>query len=178
MYGCTGVRHEGGVSVIQAWVRNGGTCRSDGKGDAQAGSPPSARVSRWGTGTESLVGGKNVLSWDRTEGASSSGVIGRATRKRRTRRGHAKPLCIAIGDVEDAYKRVKANHGAAGVDGQTIEQFEEEWEHNLYRLWNRLCSGSYFPPPVRRVAIPKDEKSPRPLGIPTVCDRIAQTVAH
>jgi group II intron reverse transcriptase/maturase len=72
---------------------------------------------------------------------------------------------------------VKANHGAAGVDGQSIEQFEEDVEHNLYRLWNRLCSGSYFPPPVRRVDIPKDEKSTRPLGIPTVCDRIAQTVA-
>lgn len=49
---------------------------------------------------------------------------------------------------------MKANHGAAGVDGQSIEQFEEDVENNLYRLWNRLCSGSYFPPPVRRVDIP------------------------
>jgi len=79
--------------------------------------------------------------------------------------------------VWDAYKRVKANQGAAGVDGQSIEQFEEDLENNLYRLWNRLSSGSYFPPPVRRVDIPKDEKRTRPLGIPTVCDRIAQTVA-
>ena len=90
---------------------------------------------------------------------------------------NAKPFCIAKRDVWDAYKRVRANHGAAGVDGQSIEQFEEDGEHHLYRLWNRLCSGSYFPPPVRRVDIPKDEKSTRPLGIPTVCDRIAQTVA-
>lgn len=90
---------------------------------------------------------------------------------------NAKPFCIAKRDVWDAYKRVRANHGAAGVDGQSIEQFEEDVENNLYRLWNRLCSGSYFPPPVRRVDIPKDEKSTRPLGIPTVCDRIAQTVA-
>ena len=90
---------------------------------------------------------------------------------------NAKPFCIAKGDVWDAYKRVRANHGAAGVDGQSIEQFEAEVENNLYRLWNRLCSGSYFPPPVRRVDIPKDEKSTRPLGIPTVGDRIAQTVA-
>jgi len=67
--------------------------------------------------------------------------------------GHAKPRCISIRDVEEAYKRVKANQGAAGVDGQTIEQFEREWEHNLYRLWNRRCSGSDFPPPVRRVDI-------------------------
>jgi RNA-directed DNA polymerase len=90
---------------------------------------------------------------------------------------NAKPFCIAKHDVWDAYKRVKTNHGAAGVDGQSIEQFEEDVENNLYRLWNRLCSGSYFPPPVRRVDIPKDEKSTRPLGIPTVGDRIAQTVA-
>lgn len=90
---------------------------------------------------------------------------------------NAKPFSIPQRDVWEAYKRVKANQGAAGVDGQSIEQFEEDVDHNLYRLWNRLSSGSYFPPPVRRVDIPKDEKSTRPLGIPTVCDRIAQTVA-
>lgn len=90
---------------------------------------------------------------------------------------HAKPFCIAKRDVWDAYKRVQANHGAAGVDGESGEQFEEDLKNNLYRLWNRRCSGSYFPPPVRRVDIPKDETSTRPLGIPTVCDRIAQTVA-
>jgi len=89
---------------------------------------------------------------------------------------NTKPFCIAQRDVWEAYQRVKANQGAAGVDGQSIEQFEEEVDHHLYRLWNRLASGSYFPPPVRRVDIPKDEKSTRPLGIPTVCDRIAQTV--
>ena len=87
-----------------------------------------------------------------------------------------KPFGIAKRDVWEAYKQVKANHGAAGVDGQSIEQFEEDVDHNLYRLWNRLSSGSYFPSPVRRVDIPKDEQSTRPLGIPTVCDRIAQTV--
>lgn len=88
-----------------------------------------------------------------------------------------KPFGIAKREVWEAYKQVKANRGTAGIDGQTIEQFEEDLSSNLYRLWNRLCSGSYFPPPVRRVDIPKDEKSTRPLGIPTVCDRIAQTVA-
>lgn len=90
---------------------------------------------------------------------------------------NAKPFCISKHDVWEAYKRVTANQGAAGVDGESVEQFEEDLENNLYRLWNRMCSGSYFPPPVRRVDIPKDEKSTRPLGIPTVCDRIAQTVA-
>jgi RNA-directed DNA polymerase len=89
----------------------------------------------------------------------------------------AKPFDIPKREVWEAYKRVRANQGAAGVDGQSIEQFEQDLENNLYRLWNRLCSGSYFPPPVRRVDIPKDEKSTRPLGIPTVSDRIAQMVA-
>jgi len=73
---------------------------------------------------------------------------------------------------------VKANQGAAGVDGQSIARFEEDVENNLYRLWNRLCSGSYFPQPVRRVDIPKRDGRRRPLGIPTVSDRIAQTVVQ
>lgn len=90
---------------------------------------------------------------------------------------NAKPFGIAKREVWEAYKRVKANQGAAGVDGQSIEQFDEDLENNLYRLWNRMCSGSYFPSPVLRVDIPKDEKSTRPLGIPTVSDRIAQMVA-
>src|SRR5450759_3586805 len=75
-----------------------------------------------------------------------------------------------------AYKRVKANRGAAGIDGQSIAAFEEDLGNNLYRIWNRMSSGSYIPPPVRRVDIPKDEMSTRPLGIPTVSDRIAQMV--
>lgn len=76
----------------------------------------------------------------------------------------------------EAYKRVKANRGAAGVDGQTIEQFEEDLSHNLYKLWNRMASGSYMPSAVRRVEIPKADGGTRPLGIPTVADRVAQTV--
>jgi RNA-directed DNA polymerase len=70
---------------------------------------------------------------------------------------------------------MKANQGAAGVNGQTIEEFEEDLS-NLYRIWNRMSSGSYVPPPVRRVDIPKGEGRTRPLGIPTVSDRIAQMV--
>ena len=68
---------------------------------------------------------------------------------------NSKPFCIPKREVWDAYRRVKANQGAAGVDGQSIEQFEEDLKNNLYRLWNRMCAGSYFPPPVRRVDIPK-----------------------
>ena len=80
--------------------------------------------------------------------------------------------------VWEAYRRVKANKGAAGVDGQSIEEFEQDLKGNLYRLWNRLSSGSYFPPPVRAVEIPKRDGSPRVLGVPTVADRIAQTVVR
>jgi RNA-directed DNA polymerase len=90
----------------------------------------------------------------------------------------AKPFCIAKREVWEAYKRVKANHGAAGVDGQSIAQFEERLSKNLYRIWNRMSSGSYYPPPVRRVDIPKGDGRTRPLGIPTVSDRIAQMVVQ
>ena len=80
----------------------------------------------------------------------------------------AKPFDISRRAVWEAYKRVKANHGAAGVDGQSIAQFDGDLSNNLYRLWNRLSSGSYVPPPVRRVEIPKADGTTRPLGIPTV----------
>lgn len=79
--------------------------------------------------------------------------------------------------VWEAYERVKANGGAAGVDGQTITMFEENLKDNLYKLWNRMSSGSYFPPAVRYVEIPKSDGKTRMLGIPTVSDRIAQMVA-
>jgi RNA-directed DNA polymerase len=88
----------------------------------------------------------------------------------------AKPFSISKREVWEAYKRVKANQGAAGVDGQSIAEFEGELKNNLYKLWNRMSSGSYFPPPVRRVDIPKGDGRTRPLGIPTVSDRIAQMV--
>ena len=78
--------------------------------------------------------------------------------------------------VYEAYKAVKSNKGAAGVDGQTLEQFEADLEGNLYKIWNRLSSGSYFPPPVRAVSIPKKSGGERILGVPTVSDRIAQMV--
>ena len=76
----------------------------------------------------------------------------------------------------EAYKRVKANHGAAGVDSESIEEFEKNLKNNLYRVWNRMSSGTYFPPPVRSVPIPKKDGGTRYLGIPTVSDRVAQAV--
>ena len=92
--------------------------------------------------------------------------------------GEAKPFDISKRDVWEAFKRVEANRGAAGVDGQSIADFEADLSNNLYKLWNRLSSGSYFPPPVRRVDIPKADGGMRPLGIPTVADRIAQEVVR
>jgi RNA-directed DNA polymerase len=77
--------------------------------------------------------------------------------------------------VWNAYQRVKANRGAAGVDGQSLTEFEQDEKNNLYKLWNRLSSGSYFPPPVKAVEIPKHGGGARILGVPTVADRIAQT---
>jgi len=90
----------------------------------------------------------------------------------------AKPFDTSKRDVWEAFKRVKANRGAAGVDGQSIADFEADLSNNLYKLWNRLSSGSYFPLPVLRVNIPKADGGTRPLGIPTVADRIAQEVAR
>jgi group II intron reverse transcriptase/maturase len=89
----------------------------------------------------------------------------------------AKPYNIPKQVVWDAYRRVKANRGAAGADGQTLEAFEKDLKGNLYKIWNRMSSGSYFPSPVRLVEIPKSDGRMRPLGIPTVADRIAQMVA-
>ena len=90
----------------------------------------------------------------------------------------AKPFDIPKREVWLAFKRVKANQGAAGVDGQSIQDFEDRLGDNLYKLWNRLSSGSYMPPPVRRVDIPKASGGTRPLGIPTVADRIGQEVVR
>lgn len=88
----------------------------------------------------------------------------------------AKSFNISKQLVWNAYKRVKANRGSAGVDAQSIQDFEVDLKDNLYKIWNRMASGSYFPPPVRRVEIPKKDGGIRPLGIPTVSDRIAQMV--
>ena len=90
----------------------------------------------------------------------------------------AKPFDIPKRDVWEAFKRVKANRGAAGVDGQSVEDFEARLTANLYKLWNRLSSGSYMPSPVRRVDIPKASGGTRALGIPAVADRVAQEVVR
>lgn len=85
-----------------------------------------------------------------------------------------KPFNIPKQAVWQAYQRVKANRGSAGIDKQSLDEFDLNLKHNLYKLWNRLSSGSYFPPAVKEVAIPKKQGGVRKLGIPTVSDRIAQ----
>ena len=78
--------------------------------------------------------------------------------------------------VMEAYKLVKANAGAAGIDKQTLEDFDRDLKGNLYKIWNRMSSGTYFPPPVKAVPIPKKSGGERILGVPTVGDRIAQMI--
>ena len=87
-----------------------------------------------------------------------------------------KPFGISKRAVWEAYRRVRKNGGAAGVDRQSLEEFEQDLPNNLYKLWNRLASESYMPPPVLMVEIPKAQGGMRTLGIPTVADRIAQMV--
>jgi len=88
-----------------------------------------------------------------------------------------KPFDISKREVWEAYQKVKANQGAPGVDGCSIEEFEKDLKGNLYKIWNRMSSGSYFPPPVKAVEIPKPHGGgTRILGVPTVADRVAQTV--
>ena len=87
-----------------------------------------------------------------------------------------KSFAISKRAVYEAWKRVKANRGAAGIDREDLAAFEKNLPGTLYKVWNRMAAGSYFPPPVREVGIPKKDGGIRYLGIPTVGDRVAQTV--
>jgi group II intron reverse transcriptase/maturase len=89
----------------------------------------------------------------------------------------SKPFDISKWRVWEAWEKVKANKGAPGMDSCSIEDFEKDLQNNLFRIWNRMSSGSYFPPPVKAVEIPKSHGGEvRILGVPTVADRVAQTV--
>src|SRR5215216_1968252 len=119
-----------------------------------------------------------------SEGAGSSvAVAGRSTGRWSGRSwvdtltSSGKSFAISKWEVQEAWETVKANRGAPGVDGCSLEDFEADLKHQLYKIWNRMSSGSYFPPPVRAVEIPKPHGGgTRMLGIPTVADRVAQTV--
>lgn len=88
----------------------------------------------------------------------------------------AKPYDISKRLVWEAWKQVRENQGAAGVDGVSLMTFEKDLKGNLYKIWNRMSSGSYLPRPVRLVEISKANGGVRPLGIPTIADRVAQTI--
>jgi RNA-directed DNA polymerase len=87
-----------------------------------------------------------------------------------------KPFIISKDLVMKPYKLIKGNAGSAGIDKQSLDNFELNWKDNLYKIWNRMSSGTYFPPPVKAVPIPKKSGGERILGVPTVSDRIAQMV--
>jgi len=110
-------------------------------------------------------------------GDSIAGEAFRQPLRREEREASPKALAIPKRAVFEAWQRVKANRGAAGIDGESLAAFEQKLRGNLYRVWNRLVSGSYFPPPVKEVGMPKAGGGIRPLGIPPGGDRVAQTVA-
>src|SRR6516225_8992268 len=110
-------------------------------------------------------------------GVGSGGCMSETTGNRMiSMRAANKPFHIEKRWVYEAYQAIRSNGKAAGVDGQTLEQFEADLSRNLYKIWNRMSSGTYFPPPVRAVPIPKKSGGERILGVPTVADRVAQMV--
>ena len=129
-----------------------------------------------GTGTERPVVATKSGKPDGAKGLRHPACPGGQPREREESSSQAKPYCISKKVVWEAFQRVKANRGAAGVDSESVEEFERNLKDNLYKIWNRMSSGTYFPPPVRSVAIPKKDGGERRLGIPTVSDRVAQTV--
>lgn len=113
-----------------------------------------------------------VMAVERRDAGRRTG--GQTTRIEDDRVGRGKAFDIAKALVWASYKQVRANRGSAGCDGQTMQQFDECRDRNLYKIWNRLSSGSYLPPPVLRKEIPKPDGRVRVLGIPTISDRIAR----
>ena len=170
-----GDRHEGSVNTSQASIGNLGTCM-----------PMLREKSRWKNhedqNTEAACRGGTTRSSDESsqlrgsEGVVLSGSSQGSTEREESMR-RAKPYKIPIEKVKEAYRKVKQNGGSAGIDLIKMEEFEKYLDKNLYKIWNRMSSGSYFPPPVRAVEIPKKNGEKRTLGIPTISDRIAQTVA-
>jgi hypothetical protein len=114
-------------------------------------------------------GGSSWLVWWSTAGTREEPVS--------ESKPDGKPFEISKRLIWEAWLRVKANKGAEGVDEESIEEFEGDLKGNLYKLWNRMSSGSYMPPPVRAVEIPKKGgHGVRTLGVPTVADRVAPPV--
>ncbi|MBV8432393.1 MAG: group II intron reverse transcriptase/maturase [Solirubrobacterales bacterium] len=119
--------------------------------------------------------GEQRLSGGPGPGGPSTGVPGRNSPQGQGPSG--KPFAISREEVRAAWEKVRANKGAPGVDEVSVAEFERNLDNGLYKIWNRMSSGSYFPPPVRAVEIPKAGGGTRMLGVPSIGDRVAQTVA-
>lgn len=171
----SGERCKDGMIQPQAPMRNTGTCCSDDKGNSQA-----ANTARGNTDADRRGGAVRSSDEAPIMGVEQRDCVVTPTNSTNSAEEESgasgKSVDISKREVWEAYKRVRANKGAAGIDGQTLETFEADLKGNLYKVWNRLRSGSYFPPPVREVPIPKKSGGVRMLGIPTVADRVAQTV--
>ena len=153
-----------------------GTWDSDANGEATSGRTTRVRVRRRSPGAEQLVVAEKSPQGDGAKGLRYGAFMQCANQQWEEPMNEAKPFCISKWEVWEAYKRIKANQGAAGVDEQSIADFERNLQGNLYKIWNRMSSGSYFAPPVRTVKIPQANGGERKLGIPAVSDRIAQMV--
>src|SRR6202022_4652226 len=148
--------------------RNVGTWDSDANGEATSGRTTRARVRKRSPGAEQPVVARKSPKGDGAKGLCYGAEIQCANQQWEEPMSEAKPFYISKWEVWEAYKRVKANHGAAGVDEQSIVDFEKDLKGNLYKIWNRMSSGSYFPPPVRTVKIPKANGGGRKRGSTTL----------
>jgi len=173
-----GIRGRGGVTLVQALQRNVGNCSCDDKRETQRDRLPK------GESSDAQNRGGVARSSDEAPvmGVERRGLANQLSSEKQPQGMNspkgAKPYEITKQEVYNAWKRVKANKGAPGVDEESIAKFETKHSKNLYKLWNRMSSGSYFPQAVRRVEIPKGDGTMRPLGIPTVYDRIGQEVVR
>jgi group II intron reverse transcriptase/maturase len=155
-----------------------GKSYKDAKGKAQAGQTP-VRLNTddlYETGLSHSSEETSVMGVERRAGVTQLRLPLTTPERGRDSGAETKSIPITKRMIWESYKKVRKNKGAAGIDEETIEMYEERLEDNLYMLWNRMSSGSYFPPPVLEVEIPKDDGRKRKLGIPTVNDRVAQQV--
>ena len=174
-YGLGGDRHKGGVISVQALAGNVGTWSHDAKGKVTRGRPPRAKVPKRGTGSD-----QPIVAWKPGNAGGAKGLNGSAEGMDQPERGgiYARSEVVrdfqtgGLGSVPEGQGQPRRRRGGWSVH----RGFEKDLKNNLYKIWNRMSSGSYFPPPVRLVEIPKASGGLRPLGIPTVADRVAQMV--
>ena len=155
-----------------------GKSYKDAKGKAQAGQTP-VRLNTddlYENGLSLSSEEAPVMGVERRTGVTQLRLPLTTPQRGRDSGSETKSIPITKRMIWESYKKVRKNKGAAGIDEETIDMYEQRLEDNLYTLWNRMSSGSYFPPPVLEVEIPKDDGRKRKLGIPTVNDRVAQQV--